>query len=244
VATPNPDFLTPPGGLKSEWLRMLAKPVGLERPLVVLAGWRAPVWPARALARRLARLAGTSAERTGAVSFASCFTFGAAVPRVASTIDRLWPSGSADETVEVDVVGISMGGLIARAAAMAGPGRKRVAIRRLFTLGTPHRGARAAPYVPLDALARDMRAGCEFLRRLDEALTTAPFELVCYTRLRDSWVGARNTAPAGREPIWTPGPALLSHQTVSLDPLIRTDLARRLRREEPLARRGSPPPRD
>jgi hypothetical protein len=67
---------------------------------------------------------------------------------------------------------------------------------------------------------------------------------VCYTRLRDSWVGARNTAPPRRDPIWTPGPLLLAHQTITLDPLIRTDIARRLRNEPPLAVRASPPPRD
>lgn len=238
----NPDFPPPPHGLRAEWRRMLDHPVGLSRPLGVLAGWRAPVWPARALAHRLARLAGDTPARTGALSFARCLGFDAACARAVQLVERLWPSGDAAATVEVDAVGISMGGLIARAAAVPGPGHKRLRICRLFTLGTPHRGARIAPYVPLDPLARDMRPECGFLCRLDEALGDAGYELVCYTRLRDSWVGARNTSPRGRYPYWTAGPPLLSHQTISLDPLIRADIARRLRAEPPLAARTSRPP--
>lgn len=221
---------------------MLANPVGLTRPLIVLSGWRAPVWPARLLARQLGRLAG-SPDRVGALSFATCLSFDAAIARVAPAVDRLWPSGDPKQTVEVDAVGISMGGLIARAAAIPTTGRQRLRIARLFTLGTPHRGARIAPFVPLDGLARDMRPGCDFLRRLDEALADASYELICYARTHDSWVGARNTAPPGREPFWTPGPLLLSHQTISADRLIRTDIARRLRSEPPLAARPSTPPR-
>jgi hypothetical protein len=215
---------------------MLSNPVGLQRPLLVLAGWRAPAWPASILARRLARLAGDNGPRAAALAFPLHTSFDAAVQRARYEAARRWPSQ------DIDVVGISMGGLIARAAAIP-TGRDPLRIARLFTLATPHRGARAAPYVPLDPLARDMRAGGGFLRTLDEALPAAPYELICYTRLGDTWVGAKNTAPLGRDPFWVPGPPLLSHQTISADALIRADLARRLRAEPPLAARTSPPPR-
>jgi hypothetical protein len=135
-----------------------------------------------------------------------------------------------------------MGGLIARAAAIPAAGRKRVRIARLFTLGTPHRGARLAPYIPLDPLVRNMRPGSDLLKRLDGH--RPDYELRCYARLRDSWVGARNAAPAGTQPLWKPGPLIMSHQTISTDSLIRADIARCLRNEAPFAVQGSPSPRD
>ena len=239
----NPHFLPPPNGLKAEWRRMSENPTGLARPLIVLAGWRAPIWPSRFLALHLARLAGAQPDRVVAISFVSCMSFDAAIPRVASLIDKLWPSDSPSETTEVDLVGISMGGLIARAAAIPHPSRKRARIARLFTLGTPHRGARIAPYIPFEPLVRDMRPGSNFLASLDEALPHAPYDLRCYARLNDFWVGAHNTAPRGRDPFWKPGLPLFSHQTIATDTLIRTDIARILRHEPALATQPSAPPR-
>ena len=239
----NPDFLPPPRGVRAEFRRMAEHPVGLARPLVVLAGWRAPVWPAMFMAQHLSRLAGDSSRRAVALGFAHCMSFDTAVRRVTALVDRLWPSASLTETTEVDLVGISMGGLIGRAAAVPVPGRKRLRIARLFTLGTPHRGARIAPYIPLDPLVREMRPGSALLTLLDEGLAAANYELRCYARLHDSWVGALNTSPPGRDPFWKPGPLLLSHQTISGDSLIRADIARCLRGELPLATRASRPPR-
>jgi hypothetical protein len=149
--------------------------------------------------------------------------------------------------MEVDVVGVSMGGLVARAAASdwvarrSAAGSRRVRIARLFTLATPHKGATLANRICPDGTARDMRPGCDFLSRLNAE--PPEHELICYARLRDWWVGATNTAPPGREPMWVDAPALLSHQLVTHDPVIRTDVARRLRGEEPLGR-PSHPPRD
>lgn len=244
MAIQNPDFQPPDRGLKAEWRRMRERPVGLARPLLVLAGWRAVRWPAAMLARSLAELVGGPADRVAAMAFPLSFSFGSAVPRVAKLVESRWPSNDPEETSQIDVVAISMGGLIARGAAIGTQGGKRLRIARLFTLGTPHRGARMARFIRPDACVRDMLPGSSFLAQLDQGLPGAAYELVCYARLRDSWVGATRSAPHGREPIWTPGPLLLSHQTISADPLIRTDIARRLRGEEPMGRRESRPPRD
>lgn len=237
----NPDFLVPGGGVRAEWARMLGSPVGLERPLVVFSGWRALRTPGAILAKRLRMLAG-GGECMG-VSFTLCNRLEEAVDRAVRTVDQRWPSSDPARTVEVDVVGISMGGLVARAASEPAPGRKRLRIRRLFTLGTPHRGARIARTIAPDPSVRSMKAGSVFLRGLDAAFPAAPYELVCYARLRDGWVGAGNTAPEGHEPIWKPGPIVMGHHSISADRLIITDIARRLRGEEPLARGGSRPPR-
>jgi len=120
-------------------------PAVLPRPLLVLSGWRA--WPllAWSLARSLRRRLGASADEVAWVSFATVSSFEAAVRRVVRRVEERWPGGEDGWTREVDVVGVSMGGITARAAA-AGvfPGVTRLRIARLFTLATPHRGARLA----------------------------------------------------------------------------------------------------
>src|SRR6185369_10092730 len=115
------------------------------------------------------------------------YTFGTRFDTLARTViervEATWPSDNPEETVEVDVVGVSMGGLVARWAALPpadrfregaahNPGAtgKRLRIRNLYTLGTPHRGAILANLIAPDPIARDMRAGSGFLRTLDARL--------------------------------------------------------------------------
>ncbi|MEX2218709.1 MAG: hypothetical protein WD749_08105 [Phycisphaerales bacterium] len=257
----NPGFRPPPGGLAAEWARMRRDARPLPRPLVFLGGWRAPSWPIRILARRIRELVGADRAQVLPVSFAFTGSLQEAARRSVEEVRRRWP-GEGEGTAEVDVVGVSMGGLVARLAAApelwcrpAGPvrgepGRPRpgpaspaagLRIARLFTIATPHKGASIARWICPDRAARDMRAGCELVSRLNDR--PRPYELVCYARLRDWWVGATNAAPPGEEPIWVDAWTLLSHNAVTMDKLIRTDLARRLRGEEPL---GNPsrPPRD
>jgi hypothetical protein len=244
----NPDFRPPSAGFEAEWARMRANPRGLVRPLVLMSGWRAPRWAVAELARRLRGLAGADRAMVLPVSFALNWSFAGAVERAVRAVEARWPSGDQRETTEVDVVAVSMGGIVARAAACrdrlglgGSDGAKRLRMARLFTLATPHRGAPLAERMPVDATARDMRPGCEFLGRLEGE--SRDYELVCYARLNDWWVGARNTSPPGVEPIWVDASSLLGHVTVTTDRLIRTDLARRLRGEEPLGG-ASRPPRD
>lgn len=237
----NPDFPIPPGGLRAEVVRMMDLPRDAPRPIISLSGWRALRFPAQLLASRLRRLVGNA--ETLAVSFTMVGSIEAAAAKVVERVSQRFPSASRGETVEVDVVGTSMGGLVARLAAIPEIGRPRLRIARLFTLGTPHRGAAIAQRIAVDASSRSMRGGSELLRRLDAALPGAGFELICYARLRDSWVDARNTAPVGREPFWVPGPLLLSHHTITNDRLIVCDIARRIRGEAPLATRATAPPR-
>jgi pimeloyl-ACP methyl ester carboxylesterase len=239
----NPDFHLGAGAIRREAARMRREPVGLQRPLLVLAGWRAPSGSVRLLGRQLAALTGGDRSEVLPIAYPLASSIGASQRVLERAIDRAWgrPPG------EVDIVAISMGGLLARRAALprdrGGAGLFRIA--RLFTLGTPHRGARLAGVLRPDACCRDMRPGSPFLRGLEGAAgpESGIGELVCYARLRDTMVGARNCAPPGREPIWKPGPIILSHVLIALDPLIRLDIARRLRGEEPIARGESRPPR-
>jgi len=74
---------------------------------------------------------------------------------------------------------------------------------------------------------------------------TRPYELVCYARLGDAWVGSTNAAPEGMHPIWVePIRFLPSHLAISADARIIDDIARRIRGEEPSLKVNGPPPRD
>src|SRR5690606_31698393 len=105
-------------------------------------------------------------------------------------------------------------------------------------------GAKLAKLIAIDGAARSMKPGSPLLGRLNAEHERADYELICYARLNDTWVGATNSAPPGVNPIWVPGTLIASHQTITTDQRILADLGRRLRGEEPLARPGECPPRD
>lgn len=244
--------------VRTEWARMRAAPLALERPVVVAAGWRAWRMMPAGVVRALRELTGDRGEnRFLSEAFPTAWTIQDATRELIGAVAGAWPSDDPGWTVEVDVVGVSMGGLVTRLGALPQELRARTPfridaalprlnVRRLFTLATPHRGSRLANRVALDSAAHSMKAGSAFLRNLDAVeASPRPYEMVCYARLRDSWVGAGNTAPLGMEPIWVPTPAWgLGHVLVSRDRRILLDIARRLRGEDPLALAGSTPPRD
>jgi pimeloyl-ACP methyl ester carboxylesterase len=65
---------------------------------------------------------------------------------------------------QVDIVGHSLGGLIARYYVQRLGGDSRV--RTLVTLGTPHSGTRVAPLANAHPIVRQMRPGSDLLREL------------------------------------------------------------------------------
>ncbi|MDF3301069.1 esterase/lipase family protein [Streptomyces tropicalis] len=69
-------------------------------------------------------------------------------------------------SVRVDVVGHSLGGLIARYYVQRLGGDLRV--RTLVTLGTPHSGTRVAPLANAHPIVRQMRPGSELIEELAE----------------------------------------------------------------------------
>lgn len=242
----NENFNVPAEQVREDWSRMSMHPTGVERPVVVLNGWRAPGLTGMMLVTRLKRLTGAGDDDFLGMSYPLSDDIDALARRVIARVEAKWSSDDPTWTREVDVVAVSMGGLVARwAAEGAGDADgKRLKIRRLFTLATPHKGAKLASVVAIDRASRRMRPGSEFLRTLDEALESAPYELVCYARLHDMMVGATNTAPDGHAPIWLGNTRLLPHIMITTDERITLDIARRLRGEPPLALRGSPPPTD
>lgn len=213
---------------RGELERMADEPVRLERPVVVAGGFGDPGFIAGGLARRLREATGD--DRISHVDLLWCSTFDDCADRLIRHAQREHPNAE-----EFDVVGVSMGGMIARQAAMQREGREQLRIVRLYTLASPHRGARLAWAAPWDAKARAMRPNSNALRTLDHALCEAEFELVCYSRLGDWTVGTENTAPEGHDLWWVDTPAMQSaHIDIQRDPRIIADIARRLRGEAPL----------
>ncbi len=226
---------------------MLAAPVALQRPVVVMGGWRAPPPPVRLLSSRVARLTSGNAGDFLCVTHALAGDVDSAAARAAERIGGWLAHRSAPRSV--DIIAISMGGLVARLLATgsvwADPA-DRIEVRRLFTLSTPHRGASLARWIRPDRAAAAMRAGSELYRRLDAALedpATRPGEMYCYAQRLDWWVGTWNTAPRGHvlRCVHARGPisAGFSHFTVHMHPGLVIELARRLRGEPGLAGAGS-----
>jgi hypothetical protein len=237
----NPDFDASPEELARDLDRMARSPRPLERPVVVLAGWRSPACTPGSLARRLREL--TSGNRSDFLVLAYPLTgdFERIVTHVRARVAARFPGEVGGRPAPVDVVAISMGGLVARAAAIdrfaSGP---TLGMARLFTLSTPHRGASLARRIRPDSSARVMQPGSGTLATLDEALPSRTYELICYGQPRDWWIGDDTQAPAGMPLLWadvrTPLFAPVSHFTVNRNELIIADIARRLRGEAPIAR--------
>lgn len=221
---------------------MESEPVALDRPVIVLGGWRSPPMMISRMADRIETLTGANDADVVPISY---FWSGDIEPlseRVVELVESRWPSDNPEVTSEVDVVALSMGGLVARLAAADREGEtKRLSIGTLYTLATPHRGAKITDVFRFDRASRQMQPGSAFLSRLETAYANRDYDTVAYATLHDMVVGATRAAPAGQDPIWTPGRLLGSHLFVSRDERILTDIAARLRGEAPLAQASEPP---
>lgn len=244
----NPLFDVSRALVAADMARMRLAPVPLQRPLVILGGWRAVHATAHRLTERLASLTQGDAAPRLAVSFLLTGCVVEAARAAVEAVRRRWPPDDPARTIEVDVIGVSMGGIVARVAAAglhdAWEHGRRLRIARLWTLATPHRGAKMASVAAIDRIGAQLRAGSSLLRAVDDALPAAGYDIRAYARLRDGMVGARNAALPGRGCRWIDGPALLSHLTITREDAFVADIARALRGEPPLATGESDPPRD
>ena len=236
MGSENPSFDVSVSEAREALREMEAEPGELERPVVVLAGLFDPGVASWNLARQLRNLTGD--ERIVSVAFPVAWNFDACRERAIAAVQDAFPSEDARWTTEVDVVGISMGGLVARYAAKEREDQdepeRRLRIARLFTISTPHQGAALAAAPSPDPRQRAMRKDSDFLKELNDRYTDTGYELYPYVRLGDRMVGAENAAPPGEVPWWVPARFLQpDHLTASLDPRIVADIARRLRGESP-----------
>lgn len=209
---------------------MAKDPVTLERPLVVLAGIGDLSISSGTLIRAIAPcVRGTILD----VHFVDEATFQGARQKLLREV-AMQLGGDLDHLPEVDVLAFSMGGLVARDAAIEDESGRRLRIRRLFTVATPHEGARLAG-APLGVpQGEDMAPTSDFIDRLRQA--RRDYELVCYARLDDNTVGEEFAAPDGEPLWWVPTPAgEWAHMAAFSDPRIIADITRRLRGERPIA---------
>lgn len=240
----NPAYAASNAEVRGAMAEMERDPVGLERPVLVLSGYRSPAGASRDLAAEIRELTGADDGQVASMAYMWADDIEPLGDRVVEFVDERWPTDHPVRTTEVDVVAISMGGIVARwAASEREPGVRRLNIGTLYTLGTPHRGAVIAERIRPDEAATQLRAGSGMLGYLNEQLETADYDIVPYAVLNDWMVGATRTAPPGEDPIWVPGRVLLSHFLISQEDRIVADVARRLRGEAPLAS-PSEPPRD
>ncbi len=233
----NPSFPVTVRQAQSALNEMRLTPRPLSRPVIVLAGFFDPGLASRSLAKQLRKI--TRDDRVIPIAFLLNRNFDQCRDRVIDQIQEAFPSDDPDHTVEIDVVAVSMGGLVARYATLppnnGATHPRRLRIARLFTISTPHRGAKLATLPTFNRLQIDMRNNSAFLQQLNARLPDAQYELIPYTRLDDLIVGATNTAPAGQTPWWVPNrPFEPAHMFAYGDPRIVADIALRLRGDAPL----------
>ncbi|MEM8739654.1 MAG: hypothetical protein AAGG38_14420 [Planctomycetota bacterium] len=238
LGTVNPSFAVTHAEADRRIDAMGREKKALSRPVVFVGPFLDPLVAECLMVSRVRRVVADPSRVTG-VSFVGWDTFEICRAKTLRAVEAAFGAGEGGETVEVDVIGFSMGGLVARYAAMAPDAARgqtgRLKIRRLYTIATPHRGAAWAPLGVFNSLAQGMEAGSGFLERLDAGLAEADYELIPYTRLGDVVVGPSNTSPAGMTPWWVPGRALeFAHVQAVSDPRIVADILADLRGEERL----------
>jgi pimeloyl-ACP methyl ester carboxylesterase len=238
----NPSFNISSQDAEQQIELMRQKPKQLERPLVILGGigdLGAGPW------RMRREIESTFSGRALTVVYPFASNFEQCRREVVEAVDRAFGVVSDEETVEVDVVGQSMGGVVALHAAMSDPALgKRLRIRRLYTISSPlngSRGANAFAWASPIQLHRDLRSDSELQKRLHRQ--DFKFEIVSYSRLNDDTVGAPFAyLPDARGVWWVDNPPFENaHAGCFDDARIVGDIARRLRRERPFTT-GTPAP--
>ena len=201
-----------------------------------------PGFAAGSLERALRRVCGPQTQIV-AVSFGDCTSMGQCRDRVLAATQ---PLRSDHPDCAFDVVANSMGGLVARYAALTPDDISRcglpaptqqgaLRIHHLYTICTPHLGARMAEGVFGSPLTHDMRPGSHFLACLDGAYGERGYGLTCFAREGDSIVGADRSAPAGVKPVTLDTPPFeLAHVDAHRDPRIVLAVVRGLRGEPSL----------
>lgn len=215
--------------------QMRSDPQPLSRPLVVIGGFGDLNISPPLFKNFFQTISRDSQIIT--VSVGLCQSFHECRHKVIEEIDKVLPTTDPDFTAEVDVVGASLGGLVARYCAAPSDDSehpRRLKIARLFSISSPHNGATLANLIAITAYHRDLRPNSLFLQHLAEHDAEATYELYPYVRLHDELVGAKNAAPPGVDPLWLPNPPLtMAHLGAIIDVRILADIARRLRGEEP-----------
>ncbi len=235
----NPSFAVTTDEARKMLREMSDHPRRLERPLLIISNYMDGGRHAANLKHVFHDCTGDRRIITVVTGFPR--TLEECRAKAIEAVETTYSSSDPDGTAEVDVIGVSLGGLTARFAAAPsedGASGRRLRVARMFTIASPHCGAVIAKnYLGRSQqLWRDLRPGSQFLAYLAREDPKAKYTLYPYTRLHDAIVGEANAAPPGQTPIWVPSlPFKEGHDDAWEDSRILADIARRLRGETPLA---------
>lgn len=204
-------------------------------PLVVVGGWADPGIGGTVAAKKLRDLTGNG--RILAVHPGFAWSFDGAANQLVDEVETHFGPNA-----QVDVVGISMGGVVARHAATAdarfGEDDHRLNIRNLFTIASPHTGAQLADVAGFWGTGLAMRSNSPFLRRLAkrEQAGEIDYPIVAYARTNDYTIGPGSALPEHLLDrgllIWVrANPLGGGHWRPYADETILGDIARRLTTE-------------
>ena len=173
------------------------------------------------------------------VSVGFCTSFAQCREKVIDAVDAACPNSDPKWTTEVDVVGASLGGLVARYAAAPSldpTHPRRLKIARLFSISSPQAGAELAQDAAITDFHREIRPGSEFLRQLASSDASATYKIYPYVLLNDAIINDAYAAPPGMTAFWLPNDSPFpSHPAAMVDDRILADIARRLRDETPFS---------
>ncbi len=236
AATPptrNPSFPITAQQASQRLKALEGKRIKLERPLVILGGFLDLGVGPYLYEKQIQRFFDGRVIR---VSFADCVTFEACRAKLIATLTDELGGADADRTAEVDVIGQSMGGLVAIFASLEDPALgKRLNIHRLFTISSPLSGAKLATLTPFNVFGfqADMRPDSPLYQRL--AKTRFHFPIYSYTRLDDTSVGEAYASLPGRGVWWLDNvPGERAHIAIFRDDRVLLDIVLRLRGDKPV----------
>ena len=207
----------------------------LPRPVVILDGFLDPGYGSAAWRGQLLA-AGVDDAQIGRVSFFPARDFADCRQQTVEAVRARFGDRA------VDLVGISMGGLVAVDVAASG----ELEVARVFTVCSPLRGARLAVEAPqVLTLQKQMRPDAAFVAAVPgklAALDGRRVGRVHYAAEVDRTVRVEEAAPPGESAYWLPaGGRPWSHNDAVIDPRIVLDVLRRLRGRPPVTPAAPPP---
>ena len=236
---PSKDNPLPKSELRADLEQMRAEPVELERPVVVIDGWL-NYGGASIITRELKDLTGSDEDLFFKYHYPLIFsTLESNARKIVEIVEERWPSDDPEWTTEIDAVGFSMGGLIARVAAESPKNgkkpRKRLKVNRMFTIAAPHKGTGWwLGWIPVDQMSWAVSLyGGGYRTWLDERLVEADYEIYCYGQGND-WVSGNNFEATGHREIKARGQFMFSHTSSYGNYRHLADIAARLRGEDPI----------
>jgi pimeloyl-ACP methyl ester carboxylesterase len=239
LTAPSKDNPLPSSELRTELEQMRADPVELDHPVVVIDGWL-NYGGAGVITRELKELTGGEEDLFVKYNYPLIFsTLESNARKIVKIVEERWPSDDPEWTTEIDVVGFSMGGLIARVAAEAPregkKPRKRLKVKRLFTISAPHKGTGWwIRWAAIDQMSWAVSLyGGNYRTWLNERLVEADYDLYCYGQGND-WISGNNFEAAGHREIKARGQFMFSHTSSYGNYRHLADIAARLRGEDPI----------